>query len=105
MEQLGITSATQSAKSIGIEIPQNGSITSRKEEENVGSMPFKSPQNSKKIYFRRNKSKKTKTIEVGEEAVKIVDNIREKLQKELLDLIQAEQQKEAEREEAMKKVS
>ena len=39
----------------------------------------------------------------GEEAIKIVEELRRKLHKELLDVLEAEQKKEAEREENIKK--
>jgi len=39
----------------------------------------------------------------GEEAIKIVEELRRKLHKELLDVLEAEQKKEAEREESIKK--
>ena len=41
----------------------------------------------------------------GEEAIKIVEELRKRLHKELFDVLEAEQKKEAEREESIKKVN
>lgn len=39
----------------------------------------------------------------GDEAIRLVEELRKKLHKELLDILEAEQKKEGEREEALKK--
>jgi len=100
LQELGVN---DEVKPVDNTVKQSMSIQKEKKSVNI---PVQ--QRSVQEQFSKNRLKMPKPVSPvklgGEDAIKTVEDLRKKLHKELLEVLEFEQKKEVEREETLKKV-